>query len=324
MAVKGLSHIAYRISQNKFGKIGVLMGGPSSEREISLKSGRAVYEALKEKGQDVVDIDIKTGGINENIALLKSKRIDCAFIALHGRFGEDGTIQEILERLRLPYTGSGVSASRLGMDKIASRQIFQAHGLCVPRHNAVKKESYSSGMKSFNGLKLPLVVKPATHGSSIGLSIVRGEPQFHKAVELAFSFDERVIIDEYIEGREVTVGILDKEPLPVIEIIPKKGFFDYEAKYMAGLTDYQVPAKLDEETAQKLKAVALSAHKLLGCFGCSRVDMILGRDNLPVILELNTIPGLTATSLLPKAAKTIGIDFAQLCLKLIGLAYEKI
>lgn len=188
-------------SARHFGTIGVLMGGPSSEREISLKSGRAVYEALKGQGQDVVGINIRTDDIDEDIALLKSSKIDCAFIALHGRFGEDGTIQEILERLRLPYTGSGVSASRLAMDKIASRKIFEAHGLRVPRYSAVKKDSYNSGGKIFNGFKPPLVVKPATHGSSIGLSIVRERRQINKAIDLAFSFDERIIIDEYIDGK---------------------------------------------------------------------------------------------------------------------------
>lgn len=308
-----------------FGKIGVLMGGPSSEREISLRSGCAVYEALKGEGQDVVGIDIKTDSIDENAALLKSQGIDCAFIALHGRFGEDGAIQELLERLRLPYTGSGVAASRLAMDKIASRRAFEAQGLRVPRYSSAEKGAYQSGVNVFDGLKVPLVVKPASQGSSIGLSIVREKQRLNQAMSLAFSFDKRVIIDEYIEGREMTVGILDEEALPVIEIIPKKEFFDYEAKYKPGLTDYQVPAKIDRESAEKIKAAALSAHKLLGCFGCSRVDMILQEGgNLPFILELNTIPGFTATSLLPKAAKTVGIDFPRLCLKLIALAYEKI
>jgi len=308
---------------NKFGRIGVLMGGPSSEREISLKSGQAVYEALKAEGLDAVDIDIATADINKNLALLKSKKIDCAFIAMHGRFGEDGAIQEILERLGLPYTGSGVLASRLAMDKIASRRIFEANGLSVPQYKEIKKETYRRDVKSLNGLKFPLVVKPATHGSSIGLSIVRKDAEFNNAIDMAFTFDERLIIDEYIEGREMTVGVLDEEPLPVIEVIPKKEFFDYEAKYTFGLTDYEVPARLDEEAAKKIKSAALSAHKLMGCFGCSRTDMILNRDGLPVILEVNTIPGLTATSLLPKAAKVTGISFTRLCLKLIELAYEK-
>ncbi len=172
-------------------------------------------------------------------------------------------------------------------------------------------------------LSFPLVVKPATQGSSIGLSIVDTKDGLAKAVETAFNFDTRIIIEQYIEGREVTVGILDEKALPVIEIVPKKRFFDYEAKYQSGMTDYVVPAKLQEALAKKIQDAGLSAHKLLGCFGCSRVDMILSRENIPVILEVNTIPGFTTTSLLPKAARAVGIEFAQLCLKLIQLAYAK-
>jgi D-alanine-D-alanine ligase len=304
----------------EFNRIAVLMGGPSSERDISLSSGKAVYQALKGLGLDVVAIDIKTDSAAENINLIKSHRISCAFLALHGRFGEDGSIQTILEVLKIPYTGSGVKASKLAMDKIASRRIFEKGGLKVPKYSWIEK---SKRPKNYNHLNFPLVIKPATHGSSIGLSIVDKEANLEKAMELAFTYDERIIIEEYVKGRELTVGILDETALPVIEIIPKKAFFDFEAKYQPGLTEYVVPAKLKVNIAQKVKTAGLSAHKLLGCFGCSRADIILNEDNLPVVLEVNTIPGLTSTSLLPKAAKTIGIEFPQLCLKLIELAYEK-
>ena len=307
-----------------FGKIGVLMGGPSTEREISLKSGKTVYESLNQAGLKVIAIDIKSDGKDENIRLIKSHGIDVAFIALHGRFGEDGQIQEILDILKIPYTGSGAVASRLAMDKIASRKIFEASGLAIPRYKTEDKLSYKANWKAHhNDFVLPLVVKPATHGSSIGLSIVDREEYLDKSVDLAFSFDERIIIEEYISGREVTVGILDEKALPVIEIIPKKRFFDYEAKYQTGMTDYVVPAELEDEIARNIQKTALSAHKLLGCYGCSRVDMILSNDDIPFVLEVNTIPGLTATSLLPKAAKVVGIDFPQLCIRLIGLAYDK-
>lgn len=307
-----------------FGKIGVLMGGPSTERDISLASGKAVYESLSQAGLNVAAIDIKTDGKEENIRLIKSQEIDLAFIALHGRFGEDGQIQEILDTLKVPYTGSGAVASRLAMDKIASRKIFEASGLHVPRYKIEDKLSYNTNWRTHhNDFTLPLVVKPATHGSSIGLSVVDREEELDKSVDLAFSFDERIIIEEYIRGREVTVGILDELALPVIEIIPKKRFFDYEAKYQSGMTDYVVPAELEDEIAQKIQEAALSAHKLLGCYGCSRVDMILSSDNIPFLLEVNTIPGFTVTSLLPKAAKAVGIDFSRLCIKLIRLAYEK-
>lgn len=309
-----------RNPNRRFGRIGVFMGGPSTEREISLKSGKAVYESLKTFGLEVVAIDIKTDNTKEIIHLIKSHKINCAFLALHGRFGEDGQIQQILENLKIPYTGSGIKASRLAMDKVASRKIFEANGLRIPKYIVVDRLFY---YKLNNNLSLPLVIKPATHGSSIGLTIIDREKELDKALDLAFSFDHRVIIEEYIKGREVTVGILAERALPVIEIIPKKRFFDYEAKYQPGMTDYVVPAKLEERLSRKIRKTALTAHKLLGCFGCSRVDMILNEQNIPVVLELNSIPGLTNTSLLPKAAETEGIEFNELCFKLIRLAYEK-
>jgi D-alanine-D-alanine ligase len=306
-----------------FGRVGVLMGGPSSEREISLKSGKAVLSALKESGIDAVGIDIITDNKEENIRLLNSYSLDCVFIALHGRFGEDGSIQEILEEIDLPYTGSGVKASRLAMDKIGALKIFKAGKLYVPRSQSLERASYNENKKFKNDLGLPVVVKPANHGSSIGLSIVELEREIPAAIELAFQFDQRIVIEEYISGRELTVGVLDERALPVIEIVPKHKFFDFEAKYKAGLTDYIVPALLKPEIAEEVQQAALEAHKLLGCFGCSRTDIILSQKNIPFVLETNTIPGMTATSLLPKAARILGIDFNQLCLKLLELAYEK-
>ena len=308
-------------SKEKIGRIGVLMGGPSSEREISFKSGKAVFEAFRQMGLDVVAIDINTDDVKENIGLIKSKGIDCAFLALHGRFGEDGQIQCILDSIELPYTGSGVEASELAMDKVLSRKIFEANGLAVPRYKVFERKSFPSAWN--NHLGLPLVIKPATHGSSIGLSIIDKEQDLDKAVDLAFGFDERIIIEEYIKGRELTVGILEERALPVIEIIPKKTFFDFEAKYQTGLTEYVVPAQIKDVVAERTKEAALSAHKLLGCFGCSRVDLILSQKEIPFVLEVNTIPGFTSTSLLPKAARCVGIEFGELCLKLIRLAYEK-
>ncbi len=306
-----------------YGKVGVLMGGPSSEREISLKSGQAVLSALLESGLDAVGIDIITDNGRENGRLLKDHRLDCAFIALHGRFGEDGTVQQLLEELNLPFTGSGVEASCLAMDKIGSLDIFRKQGLCVPKSLSLEISAYQKSRDFKNELGFPVVVKPANHGSSIGLSIVENEEGIIGGIELAFQFDRRIIIEEYIKGRELTVGILDELPLPVIEIIPKRKFFDFAAKYQAGLTEYIAPAHLETRVSGIVQDAALSAHKALGCFGCSRADIILGEDNLPYLLEVNTIPGMTATSLLPKAAKCIGIGFNQLCLKLLELAYEK-
>jgi D-alanine-D-alanine ligase len=304
------------------GRIGVLMGGPSSEREISLLSGKAVYEALKSAGLDVVAIDITTDDADIDKSVIGSENIDCAFIALHGRFGEDGTIQKILEDMRLPYTGSGVLASQLAMDKVASHRLFQESGLYVPKYAVACKNNYS-GERLDELFSYPIVVKPVTGGSSIGLSIVDKKEDFIKAMDLAFTYDGRAMVDEYIKGRELTVGVLEDKALPVIEIIPKNEFFDFEAKYQSGSTEYVVPAKLDDATATKVQEAGLAANKLLGCFGCSRTDIILTPAGLPYILEVNTIPGMTATSLLPKAARNVGIDFVQLCLTLIRLAYEK-
>lgn len=306
-----------------FGRVGVLMGGPSSERGISLKSGKAVLSALLESRVDALGIDITTDNAEENIRLLQSYNLNSVFIALHGRFGEDGSIQEILEKINLPYTASGVASSRLAMDKISSLKIFKDGGLCVPKSHFIEKSAYRKNRVYKNDLGLPLVIKPANHGSSIGLSLVEADEGISAAIELAFQFDERIIIEEYISGRELTVGVLDKAALPVIEIVPKNKFFDFEAKYQAGLTDYIIPAHLEAGIAGKVQQTALEAHRLLGCFGCSRTDIILSRDGLPYVLEVNTIPGMTATSLLPKAAKIIGIDFNQLCIKLLELGYEK-
>lgn len=321
MAMRHRAPSSARQAKDRFGRIGVLMAGPSTEKKISLKSGYAVYCALQNSGFDVVPVIIKTDKTKDNLRLLKLKKIDCAFIALHGRFGEDGGIQMILEELGIPYTGSGVKASSLAMDKIASRKIFQEFGLKVPRSKVLKKGAYEA--IKLGDFGLPLVVKPATHGSSIGLSIINKEKDIPLAVNKAFKFDERIIVEEYIKGRELTVGILEETVLPVIEIIPKHAFFDYQAKYKKGLTDYIIPAKLHPEIAKRVKQAAQDAHRLLSCFGCSRVDIILNERQEAFVLEVNTIPGFTETSLLPKAAKKIGIDFSSLCLKLIRLAYEK-
>ncbi|RJO65626.1 MAG: D-alanine--D-alanine ligase [Candidatus Omnitrophota bacterium] len=324
MEIRGAQRTAHNAQRHNFGRIGVLMGGPSAEREISLKSGKAVHAALKDLGLDAVGIDIETADEKKALALLRSQNISCAFIALHGCFGEDGTIQKILEKLKIPYTGSGVSASMCAMDKVKSRQIFQSCGLHVPRYEVFKKDVVMQGRGAVHSsLLVPLVVKPASCGSSIGLSIIKDEILLEKALQDGFAFDETVIVEEYIRGRELTVGVLNETALPVIEIVPKKVFFDYEAKYQAGMTDYIVPAELDEGIASRVRKDALSAHQSLGCFGCSRADIILRCDNTPFILEINTIPGFTSTSLLPKAAKSIGIEFGQLCLELLRLAYEK-
>lgn len=293
-------------------RIGVLMGGYSSEREVSLKSGKAVYEALKVSGQDAVAVDIQKPDKDYVINLLLSYDIGAAFVALHGEFGEDGKLQAVLEEMRIPYTGSGPKASALAMDKMSSRNEFRAAGLAVPVSCLLDK-----GHKKIKGLKgFPLVVKPAAGGSSLGLSIADNPAQLKSAINLAFQYDKKVIIEEYAAGREITVGIFEDMPLEPIEIKPKQRFFDYKAKYASGQTEYIVPARLPFKAMALLKQTALKAHTILGCSFFSRVDIILAADNEPVVLEVNTIPGFTATSLLPKAALERGIPFTELVVRI--------
>jgi len=294
-------------------KIGILLGGSSSEREISLKSGEAVYNVLKEEGLNVIKIDVVE---KKAIEQFKESGITLAFIAMHGGFGEDGRLQCILEKLKIPYTGSGVKASQLAMDKVASRKIFVKKGINVPKYRLIVKNE----KVELNGFKFPLVVKPSSQGSSMGLTIVDKKDKLPDAVKSAFQFGDRVIVESYIEGREITVGIFNEEPLPIIEIIPKRRFFDFKAKYESGQTNYIVPADIkydDFKTAQK---IGLFSHRVLGCRDFSRVDMILSKEGRLFVLEVNTIPGLTKTSLLPKAANAVGIDFSNLCKEMLKQA----
>jgi len=311
------------MAQLNFGRIGVLMGGPSSEREISLKSGTAVLDALKGEGLDALRVEITTDEPAQNKALLQSSRIDCAFVALHGYFGEDGRIQEILDALRIPYTGSGARANRLAMDKAVSHERFQAAGLHVPGWLVVEQSKPLPRDAVFEKFGLPLVVKPVTNGSSIGLSIVENAKDFDGALREAFKFDSRALVEAYIEGKELTVGILDEQALPVVQIVPKNKFFDYEAKYKAGMSEYLVPAPLPGTIAREVQAAGLLAHRTLGCYGFSRVDVMLDARDNPVVLELNSIPGFTPLSLLPKAARVAGIEFPSLCVRLLELALQR-
>ena len=296
-------------------KIAVLMGGPSSERDISLKSGRAVCDALKDSQYEPVAVD----AVDEWLDLLSRIRPSVAFIALHGKFGEDGTVQAILEEAGIPYTGSGVQASRFALDKITSRKIFQQAGIPVPRYTVLAKPSCDIAS---NGISFPLVVKPSSQGSSIGLTIVEDSARIKKAIDLAYVFDEKIIIEDFVSGDELTVGILGEEPLPVIKIVPNRKFYDYKAKYLSGDTRYLVPAPIKDSLYKKAQGLALSAHKALGLRDFSRVDMISGSDGVIRVLEVNSIPGLTLTSLLPRAAAAVGVDFKQLCIKIIELAFK--
>lgn len=297
----------------RIGKVAVLAGGRSAERDISIKSGRAVYSALKLEGCDVEWLEI---GAEDVVRRLKSVPFDVAFIALHGRFGEDGTIQRILERMSVPYTGSGVTASRLALDKIASHRIFKRCGIPVPEFKILERRC-GRPQERFSW---PVVVKPQREGSSIGLSLAGDKREFNTACKKAFEYGDKILIEKFIKGREITVGILGERPLPVVEIIPKRTFYDFQAKYKDARTKYKVPASLPPHLYRKAQAWGIAAHKVLNCRDFSRVDMLLGDDDNIYVLEVNSIPGLTERSLLPKAAKAAGIDFGKLCVKLLEMA----
>lgn len=309
-------------------RVGVLMGGPSSEREISIKSGKAVCKALEAKRIDCVPVELmpgpNTNGYKESVAKkLALLKIDVAFVALHGEFGEDGTVQGLLEKMKMPYTGSSSSASRAAMDKITAKEMFKSKNIPVARHEILAKDNFNEGCDInvyFKNLGSSLVVKPSNGGSSIGLNIVSNREDLKAAIDDAFKYDNRLIIEEYIPGREITVGIIEDIALPIVEILPKRKFFDFTAKYQNGLTEYIVPAKIEKSIYEKCQDIGLGAHKVLSARSFSRVDIILNKKKGPVVLEVNTIPGLTETSLLPKAARAIGMEFEDLCLKILESA----
>jgi D-alanine-D-alanine ligase len=296
-------------------KIGVLMGGLSAERDVSLKSGTAVHQALVSQGFHAVAIDVG----RDLAAVLTREGVEAAFIALHGRYGEDGCVQGLLELLQIPYTGSGVLASALAMHKLYSKQTFASAGILTAPFNHFRKgQDVSLKQLSFG---LPLVVKPVQEGSSVGVSIVKSEPELAAALELAFSHDDEILVEQYIKGQEVQVGILDNRPIGAIEIVPKNEFYDFEAKYTDGMAEHIFPARLAPPLYEKALQVGLAAHTALGCSGYSRVDLLVTDSGDCYVLEVNTLPGMTALSLLPEiAAKGAGLDFETLVRKIIESA----
>ena len=307
------------MTESRKPRVGVLYGGISAEREVSLKSGEAVAAALRGAGYPVELIDV----LDTPIGRLTQERMDVAFIALHGTFGEDGGIQSILEVLGVPYTGSGVTASRLAMDKVASKRCFRKAG--VPTAAFVEIEGHWSQERkvaSVAPLGLPCVLKPASQGSSVGISIVDTEDQLPAAIAQALEFDERAIAEEFIPGRELTVGIFGDRPLPIIELIYEGRIFTYNVKYTKGAARHEKQLDLADGLAERIQALALAAHQSLGCRGCSRVDFRLTRSGEPFVLEVNTIPGMTETSLLPDAAAAAGISFGELCSATIQMALK--
>jgi D-alanine-D-alanine ligase len=303
--------------------IALLAGGISSEREVSLNSGEQVYEALDKQRYDILRYDPKTD-LPRLVA--DAGRIDAALIILHGAFGEDGTVQGLLDLLDIPYQGSGVLGSAAAMNKLAAKQLYAQAGLPIPDYLVARRGRPLDAGEAVARLGLPLVVKPVVGGSSVGIRIVRDEASLPAAVAAAHEHDEQVLIEAYIQGTEITGGVIgndELEALPIIEIIPGGAheFFDYTAKYQAGASEEICPARIDAELTAEAQRLSTAAHRALFCRGYSRTDMILrGREIL--ILETNTIPGMTATSLLPRAARTAGYSFSRLLDRLIELSLQ--
>jgi D-alanine-D-alanine ligase len=287
-------------------KIAVLMGGLSAEREVSLSSGAAVLDALKEAGYKVMPVVYDGPRLVQELYEIKP---DLVFLALHGKFGEDGTVQGLLETMGLPYTGAGVTGSAVAMDKAITKKLLKYHDIPTAQFVTLKKDSDASVV---GRIGCPVVVKPSTQGSTIGMSFVYSEDELAPALKLAFSHDMEVVVEKYIEGREVTVGILDGNSLPLVEIVPKSGVYDYDAKYLTHDTTYICPAELDAALEKRLKELAKEVFSVLQGYGYARVDFRVDNDGNPYVLEMNTLPGMTSTSLLPKAAAAAGLSFGQL------------
>ncbi|MDD3725612.1 MAG: D-alanine--D-alanine ligase [Candidatus Ratteibacteria bacterium] len=298
-------------------KIVVLYGGNSPEREVSLLSGKAVGKALRRKGHNILLLDTAKNTFVKNI--LKASP-DCVFVALHGERGEDGIVQGLLETLNIPYTGSGVRASAICMNKIVTKKILTYHKIPTPAFVEVQKDKCPRLPFSF-----PAVVKPANMGSTIGIKVVHNKKEMLTAIKECFKLDSEVFIEEYIKGTEVTVGILGNqkpELLPVIEIETATGFYDYKAKYTPGGSRHIIPARIDKKIVKKIECIALNTYKILGCSGFARMEIIV-RKGTPYVLDVNTIPGMTDTSLLPDAARAKGISFDELCEKIVKLGIER-
>ena len=294
-------------------KIAVLMGGPGSERDVSLATGRGVSKALRSAGMDVIDVDVR----DENFPLPKD--VDVAFNCIHGTFGEDGQLQKILEDRGLAYTGDGVEESRTAFDKILSKQKFLEHKVATPESEVIE-----AGQRP--KMSVPLVVKPARQGSTVGIVIVKKEDELDSALKEAAKYDRKLLVEKFVSGRELTIGILGDQALPILEIIPKGGFYDFNTKYpflnpQAGASaEHVCPANVDAGLTKKIQELALRAFRALGLVVYGRVDVLLSEAGEPFVLEVNTIPGMTEASLLPEAAAAAGISYVDLCLRIIELS----
>ena len=299
-------------------KIAVLLGGTSAEREVSLNSGKAVLEALLNQGYDAHPIDPK----EYNVANLKKDGFHRVFNILHGRGGEDGTMQGLLEQIGLPYTGCGVMASALTMDKMRTKMLWKAFGLPVADMEVVTRETFASldPQAVVDKLGLPLMVKPSLEGSSVGLTKVKAVDELKSAVEYALKFDNTILIEEWLAGDELTVPVLDSQVLPAIRIVPEGEFYDYNAKYISDNTQYFCPAGLMSEREQELAILVKRAYDAVGCRGWSRIDVMCDEKGDFRLVEVNTNPGMTSHSLFPKSAASVGISFEQLVVKILELS----
>ncbi|MET3117909.1 D-alanine-D-alanine ligase [Undibacterium sp. GrIS 1.8] len=306
----------------ELGKVGVLFGGRSAEREISIMSGTGVLAALKTKGVDAHGFD--TG--ERSLADLAAEKFDRVFIALHGRFGEDGSLQGVLEQLGIPYTGSGVMASAIAMDKIFTKKIWQNHQLTTPAYEVLNAETELRLVP--DRLSLPLILKPPHEGSTIGITKVNGYSDMKDAYALAAQFDDEVLAEEFIQGRELTVAILgtgkEAYALPIIEIVAPQGNYDYQNKYFTDDTKYLCPAPLDDALSEQIRQMSVDAYRAVNCEGWARVDVLLrASDNQAFLIEVNTSPGMTGHSLVPMAARAVGLSYEDLCLKILQSARLK-
>lgn len=307
-------------------KIAVLYGGVSGEREVSLSSGKGIIEALKKNNHEVIGIDFHPDKMDEILEL----DVDLVFIGLHGKYGEDGRIQGLLDMLNIPYVGSDVLGSALAMDKAKAKQIFEMEGIPVAKSKAFRINGKTNMSKLAEEVKStfkpPFVVKPNREGSTLGLTIVEDERDIAEALQAANESDEVILVEDYVKGREITVSVLgatgEEKALPIIEIIPKNYFYDYESKYTPGGNEQIVPASIGEETTKEIQRFAVLAHQSLGCKIYSRVDFLLTDENVPIILEVNTLPGMTETSLFPNAAKATGLPYEDMIEQLVQLSVK--
>ncbi len=305
------------IDARKLGKVAVLMGGPSAEREISLLSGNGVLAALREKGVDAHAFDPVVNSLFD----LPREKFERAFIALHGRFGEDGTVQGVLETLKIPYTGSGVMGSALAMDKWRTKLIWQGAGIPTPKYRMLT--ATSDWVKVIDELKLPLIVKPAREGSSIGVTKVHSANELPAAFQLASKLDPLVIAEEFIAGQELTATVVGNDALPLIRIEAPEGAYDYQNKYFTEFVKYHCPSGIRADLEEEIRAVTLQAFRVLGCDGWGRADMMLAPDGRYSFLEMNTSPGMTSHSLVPMAARAVGMTYPDLCVRILHAASLK-